>query len=87
MHTKLKRKVVSAATTPRLKQRAKEPVTEAKVVPKPVNIFDGTFEEELSKIPPHMHQKVAYLVHNNVERRVSEYMNEFRKELDLQLRQ
>jgi hypothetical protein len=46
----------------------------------------GMFEKELQKIPAHLHKRVATAIHRNVEHRVKEYMDEFRKEVfdDLQ---
>ena len=48
---------------------------------KPVNIFGGMFDEELSKIPVEMHERVAILIQRNVEQRVKEYMGEFRQQV------
>ena len=44
-------------------------------------VLGGMFEEELSVIPQEMHARIATLIHRDVEMRVKEYMEEFRKEV------
>ena len=44
------------------------------------------FSEELSKIPMELHQRVAQLIHRDVEIRVKEYMTNIRKDVFDQLR-
>lgn len=51
----------------------------------PTDIFNGMFDEELKKIPVQMHERVALLIHRNVERRVSEYMSAFRHDVNAHL--
>ena len=39
------------------------------------------YDEELDKIPHYMRERVAYLIDQKVEKRVREFMEDFRKEI------
>lgn len=60
--------------------KSKSPEGKRATMPK-VHVLGGMFDDELSKIPKHMHRKLAQLIHRNVENRVREYMSQFRDDV------
>lgn len=81
-----KRKLQTGLPNPKLPKNYLNKVAPPVPVYDKANIFNGMFDEELSKIPRELHQRVSLLVHKNVENRVSEYMSEIRMEVNEQLR-
>ena len=50
------------------------------------DFFSGMFAEELAKIPPELHDRVAVYVHHHVEARVQDHLSEFRQEIEAQMK-
>ena len=44
-----------------------------------------SYDDELEQIPHYMRERVAYLIDQKVERRVREFMEEFRQEMYAEL--
>ena len=63
-----------------------EPVYEEPIAAEPIRqprkpVEDYDTEDELEQIPPHLREKVAYMIDTNVEKRVKDYMDQFRTEV------
>ena len=58
-------------------KKTTQPIKYQKVDPQRSKNYD----DELEKIPHYMRERVAYLIDQKVERRVREFMEEFRQEI------